>query len=302
MALKHRGYSAPVLDVPGCQEDQIISDAIRGTYAAKSWHHGKPLYQKVEGSDKVFIYFWDDRDGEWFHGWWFSSGKVGGHFHAYNCTHLDPEDLTVPTSGWKGSPWTADINWTLNIETCEETATFSKDIEIKVQWEFDASADGGEKKWQPMSQAMSDALEKRWAEGWHGDNETEVFYLQSNGFPYSIDCFCMVQWNMRTGRCRDIRRSEVRAASEVLPKLVEKEAQVERLQTEKKCLLEERSNLIAKVNKLEPRGGKQVKLSNVINGQKFGKTITLTCFAFSGAVFFCLNIFCRAVKISGTHL
>ena len=287
VALKHRGYSAPVLDVPDCQEDQIISDAIRGTYAAKSWHHGKPLYQKVEGSDKVFIYFWDDRDGEWFHGWWFSSGKVGGHFHAYNCTHLDPEDLTVPTSGWKGSPWSGDIYWTLNIETCEETATFSKDIEIKVQWEFDASADGGEEKWQPMSQAMSDALEKRWAEGWHGDNETEAFYLQSNGFSYSIDCFCMVQWNMRTGRCRDIRRSEVRAAaSEVLPKLVEKEAQVERLQTEKKCLLEERSTLIAKVNKLEPLGGKQVKLSHVINGQKFGKTITLTCFAFSGAVFF----------------
>jgi hypothetical protein len=72
----------------------------------------------------------------------------------------------------------------------------------------------------------------------------------------------------------------------VLPKLVEKEAQVERLQTEKKCLLEERSTLIAKVNKLEPLGGKQVKLSHFINGQKFGKTITLTCFAFSGAVFF----------------
>eukprot|EP00435_Cladocopium_sp_Y103_P064450 s203_g26.t1 len=252
VALKHRGYSAPVLDVPGCQEDQTISDTIRGKYAAKGWHHGKPLYQKVEDSDrKVFIYFWDGRDGEWFHGWWFGSGKVGGHFHAYSCTHLDPEDLTVPTSGWK-VPWSGEIDWTLNIETCQETCAFSNGPDTKFQWEFDASADGEEAQWQPMSQAMSDALEKRWAQGWHGDNETETFYLQSNGFRYSIDCFCMVQWNMRTGRCRDIRRSEVRAdATEVLPKMAEKDAQLERLQTEKNCLLEERNELIAKVNKLE---------------------------------------------------
>ena len=101
---------------------------------------------------------------------------------------------------------------------------------------------------------------------------------------------------MRTGRCRNIRRSEVRSdATEVLPKLAEKDVQVERLQNEKKCLLEERNELIAKVNKLELLGGKQVQLSHVIDGflNKYHAHMLHTIRAVH---LFCLITLRRAVK------
>ncbi|CAL1166171.1 unnamed protein product [Cladocopium goreaui] len=52
---------------------------VRGDYNIAGSNHNKPAYkkeQKVSGLD-VMLYYWDDRDGVAFCGWWFGP-KIGG--------------------------------------------------------------------------------------------------------------------------------------------------------------------------------------------------------------------------------
>ena len=264
-------FMEPVIHVSTCSYSETVSKTIQGQYTAKRWHHGKPVYEKETLPDcgmPVLIYFWDSRDGEKFHGWWFSPREGSSHVWAFNSSNLDPDDLTVPKSGWK-VPFDGDVDTTLSIKTPEapnERANDKETEEFELRWEFDAStfqttADGDKEDWQPMTKEMNDALEKRWIKGWQGDNGTETFHVNSNGFTYAVDCFCMVQWNVKTKRRRHIRRGEARPnVHALLPKLAEKDAQVERLQTERNNLVEERTELMAKVASLECLGGETVSL------------------------------------------
>merc|ERR1719379_2426248 len=54
----------------------------------------------AEGRDNVsvLIYFWDDRDGPSFGGWWFGPKIGGDQVWAY---HPDKTSQTPPKSGWK---------------------------------------------------------------------------------------------------------------------------------------------------------------------------------------------------------
>ena len=229
---------------------------IAGKYTVKSWHHGKPVYQKADqdGSDiNVLIYYWDNRDGERFHGWWFSPREGSREAWAHNSSNLGRDDLTVPTSGWI-CPRDGEVDQTLKITTHEqnEDTDGQKDTDFELRWEFLASADGEKDDWQPASKNINDALERRWKQGWHGDNGTDIFQIQSNGYTYNIDCRCMVQWNVKTNRRREIRRGEAKPDVMVLlPKLAEKDAEVERLQNKRNRLVEEKNDLMAKIAQLE---------------------------------------------------
>ena len=84
--------------VTGCKHE-TVGDIVRGEFNLHSDNHGKPVYKKngqVNGLD-VMLYFWDDRDGPDFCGWWFGP-KVGGDqvwaFHSEKAP-------TPPLSGWK---------------------------------------------------------------------------------------------------------------------------------------------------------------------------------------------------------
>ena len=99
----YQGFTAPVLQVSGSSFD--ASGFLTGRYTSMRWHHGKPLYQKEEPDSPgmpVVLYFWDTRDGEESHGWWFSPFEGSHEVWAYNSSNLDPDDLRVPASGWKG--------------------------------------------------------------------------------------------------------------------------------------------------------------------------------------------------------
>lgn len=245
---KQNEFTAPVLHVPDCS-----NDILRGRYTAKGWHHGKPLYQK-EAADyrgPVVLYFWDSRDGDTHHGWWFSPKEGSAQVWAYNSFNRSPDDLRVPPVGWR-VPWDGGVDSALQIRTACQDVVDASDHGFELCWEFVASSGGGEEDWQPMSNAMNDALEKRWNSGWLGDNGADTFYVRDGHFTYGVDCKCMMQWNVRTGRRRWIRRGQVRPeAMAVLPKLTEKDAQVDRLQNERNSLAEERDELIAKVERLE---------------------------------------------------
>merc|ERR1719428_786367 len=93
------GNSNIVLQVGGCQNG-TVGTIVRGNYALAAENHGKPVYKKdqqVNGLD-VLIYFWDDRDGPNFGGWWFGPKVGGDQVWAYNPNKASP---TPPGQGWK---------------------------------------------------------------------------------------------------------------------------------------------------------------------------------------------------------
>jgi len=87
------------LVVSGCQH-ATVGGIVCGEYAVESQNHGKPVYRKtkqVNGLD-VMLYYWDERDGQRFSGWWFGP-KVGGEqIWAY---HPEKGESAPPTSGWQ---------------------------------------------------------------------------------------------------------------------------------------------------------------------------------------------------------
>ena len=233
----HQGFTAPVLYVSGCHSD--ASSSLAGRYTSMRWHHGKPLYQKEEpdGPDgydhmPVVLYFWDNQDGERFHGWWFSPREGSCEVWAYNPSNLDPDDLRVPTSGWK-DPCDPDVHVKLHITRCQNMDEH--------RWEFEANGltpdvEEEEKNWQPISKALSDALEERWITGWEGDNGRHDFEIDLNGSIYGIDAEYMLQWN----KCHQKSGREIRRLEADHKRLAERD----RLKEERNMLRESVVNLM----------------------------------------------------------
>ena len=103
--------------------------------------------------------------------------------------------------------------------------------------------DEEEKDWQPMSKAMSNALENRWIKGWVGDNGTDDFQINVNGCIYMIDTHCMWLWQkgLHSNRGREVRRVQ---AGHIQKRLVE----------ERDRFQEENNELSESVLKLELLG------------------------------------------------
>merc|ERR1740138_215821 len=92
-----QGGQLPNITVGGCQ-NATVANIITGTFQPDGSNHGKPVYKK-DGTTSVDvrIYFWDERDGPTFSGWWFGPKVGGDQVWAY---HPD-KDMVPPTSGWK---------------------------------------------------------------------------------------------------------------------------------------------------------------------------------------------------------
>lgn len=85
--------------------DDIGIQTLVGDYAEKGTNHNKKFYQKLQkipGHEdiKVFLYFWDNRDGADFSGWWFGDQVGGTQVWARNPS----ASQTPPRTGWK-VPW-----------------------------------------------------------------------------------------------------------------------------------------------------------------------------------------------------
>ncbi|CAK0871626.1 unnamed protein product, partial [Prorocentrum cordatum] len=64
------------------KKDEIGIQTLVGDYADKGTNHGRRYYQKnqkIAGHEdvKVFLYYWDERDGADFSGWWFGDALGG---------------------------------------------------------------------------------------------------------------------------------------------------------------------------------------------------------------------------------
>jgi len=87
------------LEVTGCTH-QTVGDIVRGSFTLHSDNHTKPVYKKnvqVNNLD-VMLYFWDERDGPNFCGWWFGPKVGGDQVWAY---HPDKAATTPPNTGWR---------------------------------------------------------------------------------------------------------------------------------------------------------------------------------------------------------
>ncbi|CAK9083625.1 Uncharacterized protein SCF082_LOCUS39694, partial [Durusdinium trenchii] len=86
--------------------------AISGTYVENGTACGRKTYEKEGNEDsKVIIYYWDDRDGPDFQGWWFGNTLAGPQVWA-RCL----EDSTrPPMRGWR-IPWNGEEEEALRVE------------------------------------------------------------------------------------------------------------------------------------------------------------------------------------------
>jgi len=104
------GKDAPKFTVTSqSKTDDIGIQTLVGDYADKGANHGKRFYQKLQkipGHEdiKVFLYFWDNRDGADFSGWWFGDQVGGTQVWARN-----PSAGPIPPRiGWK-VPWDSSV-------------------------------------------------------------------------------------------------------------------------------------------------------------------------------------------------
>lgn len=97
----------PPITVSGCQ-NVTIANIIKGSYTPSGSNHNKPIYQKEGsfGTVAVLIYYWDERDGPNFHGWWFGPKVGGDQVWAYSANKTSQ---LPPMTGWK-VPWDGAVD------------------------------------------------------------------------------------------------------------------------------------------------------------------------------------------------
>jgi len=101
------------LIVTGCTH-ATVGGIVRGSFQLVGENHGKPAYKKdgqVNGLD-VMTYYWDERDGPGFCGWWFGPKVGGDQVWAY---HADKNAAMPPQSGWK-VPYDGPVDTTFQIQ------------------------------------------------------------------------------------------------------------------------------------------------------------------------------------------
>lgn len=102
--------NAAQISVSGCTHVSV-GPIVRGNYSVDGSNHNKPAYrkeQKVSGLD-VMLYYWDERDGVEFSGWWFGPKIGGDQVWAYQPTRATQ---TPPRTGWK-VPYDGAVDQTL---------------------------------------------------------------------------------------------------------------------------------------------------------------------------------------------
>jgi len=101
-----------LLTVSGCSTD-TVANIIQGGFLGDGSNHNKPVFKKegAAGNVTVLIYFWDDRDGPNFSGWWFGPKVGGDQVWAYNS---NKSSLVPPSTGWR-VPWDGPVDESLRV-------------------------------------------------------------------------------------------------------------------------------------------------------------------------------------------
>jgi hypothetical protein len=89
--------------------DEIGIETLVGEYLEMGVNHGRKFFKRKKAPDgvedvAVYLYYWDNRDGADFSGWWFGD-KVGG---SQVWSRVEKADTLPPKSGWR-IPWDGDV-------------------------------------------------------------------------------------------------------------------------------------------------------------------------------------------------
>jgi len=100
--------------VSGCK-NPTVAQIIQGNFQVQGTNHGKPVYKKEAPGQTmtVLIYFWDERDGPTFNGWWFGPKVGGDQVWAYN---VQKESPVPPSSNWQ-VPWDGPTDESLRLDS-----------------------------------------------------------------------------------------------------------------------------------------------------------------------------------------
>eukprot|EP00435_Cladocopium_sp_Y103_P075905 s332_g68.t2 len=110
------GASTYTVISKGGDQSEVVIRTLLGDYMEKGVNHGRKFFQKTPnksaGGDlvEVFLYYWDNRDGPNFEGWWFGN-KLGG---TQVWSHCADKGLVPPSLGWK-IPWDGQVRPTLQV-------------------------------------------------------------------------------------------------------------------------------------------------------------------------------------------
>jgi len=84
----------------------IEGDEVSGFYSVFVENHGKPAYKQDSVAEPKFVYYWDERDGEFLSGWWVSMEIGADNFLAFN-----PDAADNPA--WCDQKWKGEKEITL---------------------------------------------------------------------------------------------------------------------------------------------------------------------------------------------
>jgi len=92
---------APARVIAGGCSNMAVSHLVEGAFVLVSNNHGRPVYRKEQQAEcgDIVLYFWDDRDGPNFCGWYFGREVGGDQVIAH---HMDRESPLPPSAGWRG--------------------------------------------------------------------------------------------------------------------------------------------------------------------------------------------------------
>eukprot|EP00929_Paragymnodinium_shiwhaense_P031484 TRINITY_DN1761_c1_g1_i8.p1 TRINITY_DN1761_c1_g1~~TRINITY_DN1761_c1_g1_i8.p1 ORF type:complete len:1093 (+),score=350.88 TRINITY_DN1761_c1_g1_i8:75-3353(+) len=115
------------LNVSGCTHATVAA-IVHGNFNVTGENHGKPTYRKdtrvpvpagvtnmpatPDGMLDVMLYYWDERDGPTYSGWWFGPKVGGDQVWAYHPERTAP---SPPSVGWK-VPYDGPIDSNFKVE------------------------------------------------------------------------------------------------------------------------------------------------------------------------------------------
>ena len=112
---KTTGSAWPLLIAKGYPNNELNID---GEYEHQDCNHGKPMFKRIVtdmgGNSQMVMYYWDDRDGHMYQGWWIgpSAGdEWAWAFNGASAAHMPP------AHGWI-MPQTGTCMKTFSVITC----------------------------------------------------------------------------------------------------------------------------------------------------------------------------------------
>lgn len=109
------GGGVAALRVRGCSHPET-AHAVHGDYEVYGLNHGRPAFRSIDqgqGFDS-FVYYWDDREGTDYAGWWIGP-KLGGEDVWVHHPRW-PADRWPPRSGWR-APHDGPVDPIMVVET-----------------------------------------------------------------------------------------------------------------------------------------------------------------------------------------